>query len=94
MRLTLVRLIEGARYLREIKLTDMKINSRSCRRPVAQKQLDMVKARSCLNQMSGKGMPQTMDAYRLRYARTFLRRKENLSYRGEPYVSPFLLSLE
>jgi hypothetical protein len=61
---------------------------------MAQKQLDMVKARSCLNQMSGKGMSQTMDTCRLRYAGAFLCSKENLSYRRQPYMSPFLLPLE
>lgn len=61
---------------------------------MAKKQLDVVKARSCLNQMSGKGMPQAVYRYRLRYASAFLCPKENLTYRRETYMTAFLLPLE
>src|SRR5512139_2114097 len=47
---------------------------------MAQEQLDMVKARSCLDQVSGKGVPEGVRARRFPYAGTFLCLQEDVSY--------------
>jgi len=49
--------IEGTYDLGQVQPTDMQIDGGRCRRPVAKKQLDMVEARSCFNQMGGKAVP-------------------------------------
>jgi hypothetical protein len=69
----------------------MKINGRGRGRPVAQEQLDMVQARPRFNQMSGKGMPQCMWAYRFCYAGALFGFKEYLSNRTYTYMGAFLL---
>jgi hypothetical protein len=86
--------IEGTGDLREVHPADMKVNGRGRWRPVAQEQLDMVQARPRFNQMSRKGMPQCMWAYRFRYTGAFLGFKEYLSYRAYTYMDAFLLSFK
>ena len=49
--------IEGTCDLRQVQTADMQIDGGRCGRPVAQKQLDMVEARSSFNKMRSKGMP-------------------------------------
>ena len=49
--------IKGTRNLGQVKPTDMQIYCGRCGGPVAQKQLDMVEARSRFNQMGCKAMP-------------------------------------
>jgi len=69
----------------------MEVNGRGCGRPVAQEQLDMVQAGPRFNQMSCKGMPQCMWAYRFRYAGALFGLKEYLPYRTYTYIGAFLL---
>ena len=49
--------IERACDLGQVQPTDMQIDGGRCRRSVAQKQLDMVEARSRFNEMGGKAVP-------------------------------------
>ena len=49
--------IEGTYDLGQVQPTDMQIDGGRCRGSVAQKQLDMVEARSRFNQMGGKAVP-------------------------------------
>lgn len=49
--------IERTYNLGQVQTTDMQINGGRCGRPVSQKQLDMVEARSRFNQMGGKTVP-------------------------------------
>jgi hypothetical protein len=49
--------IKGTRNLGQVKPTDMQIYCGRCGRPVSQKQLDMVEARSRFNQMGRKAVP-------------------------------------
>ncbi len=49
--------IEGTYDLGQVQPTDMQIDSGRCGRPVPQKQLDMVEARSCFNEMGRKAVP-------------------------------------
>ena len=86
--------IEGTGDLCEVHLADMKINGRGRGRPVAQKQLDMVQAGPRFNQMSGKGMPESMWTCRFCYAGPLLGLKEYLSNRTYAYVGIFVLPLK
>src|SRR5512137_2455280 len=47
---------------------------------MAQEQLDMVKARSCLDQVSGEGVPEGVEAHRFPYAGTLLGLHEDVPY--------------
>jgi hypothetical protein len=49
--------IKGTRNLGQVKPTDMQIYCGRYRRPVSQKQLDMVEARSSFDQVGGKAVP-------------------------------------
>jgi len=49
--------IEGTDDLGQVQPTDMQIDGGRCGRPVAQKHLDMMKARSCFNQVGCKAVP-------------------------------------
>ncbi len=49
--------IEGTDDLGQVQPTDMQIDGGHCGGSVAQKQLDMMEARSRLNQVGGEAMP-------------------------------------
>ena len=49
--------IEGTDDLGQVQPTDMQIDGGHCGRPVAQKHLDMMEARSRFNQMGGEAVP-------------------------------------
>ena len=49
--------IEGTEDLGQVQSTDMQIDGGRCGRSVAQKHLDMMEARSCLNQVGGETVP-------------------------------------
>jgi len=51
------RSIEGTYDLGQVQPTDMQIDGGRCGRPVPQKQLDMVEARSRFNEMGCKAVP-------------------------------------
>ena len=54
--------IEGTDDLGQVQPTDMQIDGGRCGRPVAQKHLDMMEARSRFNQVGGETVPEGMDA--------------------------------
>jgi hypothetical protein len=49
--------IEGTYDLRQVQPADMQIDGGRCGGPVAEQKLDMVEARSCLNQVGGEAVP-------------------------------------
>ena len=49
--------IEGTDDLGQVQTTDMQIDGGRCGRSVAQKQLDMMEARSRFNQVGGEAVP-------------------------------------
>jgi hypothetical protein len=49
--------IEGTYNLGQVQPADMQIDGGRCRRPVSQKQLHMVEARSRFYEVGGKAMP-------------------------------------
>ena len=49
--------IEGTDDLGQVEPTDMQIDGGRCGRAVAQKQLDMMEARSCFNQVGREAVP-------------------------------------
>ena len=51
------RSIKGTGNLCQVQPTYMQVDGGRCRRPVAQKQLDMVEARSRFNQVGGEAVP-------------------------------------
>ena len=64
--------IEGTDDLGQVQPTDMEVDGGRCGRAVAQKQLDMMKARSRFDQVGGKAVPQGMHAGRFGDAGLFL----------------------
>ena len=49
--------IEGTYDLRQVQPADMQVDGGRCGGPVAEQKLDMVEARSCLNQVGGEAVP-------------------------------------
>ena len=72
--------IQWAGYLCQIMAADMEIDGGRSGRLMPQKQLDMVKAGSGLNQMGREAVPEGMDTGRLFDPGLFLSSAEDLMY--------------
>ena len=74
--------IEGACDLGKVQTTDMQIDGGRCGRPVPQKKLDVVEARSRFYEVGGKAVPQGMNAYRFCDTGTLYCGAKDRLYRG------------